>query len=474
MAKDKKPEFLNPDALEKALQQMRRDGKSIYSCQQILTHGLVADDAKLNAYRREIELTCKKFKNYDEVERIIVSDLCKELDGKKYFYFNPTTRERTAVEYSSLISMFSQEYLYKKLQHLLFIYDPKQRETLVQRNDRIVYNLYVPPEWRFEGFYSGKINPESELPAVFVDYITHLLDGDQDSIDYILRWMAYSLIERNRCYLVLIGSFGVGKGTLFEILKLLHGEQNAAEDSAEDYFGTNFNGGMYCKTLYSINEIPKLGKRETNSLKYLESSEIRIEMKNENAKKMLNTINLMLSSNDLDCLDIPPGERRYSIVTLTNKKLLDHWAGDFETKMALLKSPETIDKLGRYLLTQIPVNHETMKKDFKSTTKLAEINEQSLEDWQDYFLFDYCIKNAGQTISVTQVCDAVKQATAVPRHRLSRQTLRELARRFKVPGKKFYVETTVTEGDKHGASALKFSDVHEQPDKSLFNLKVVD
>jgi hypothetical protein len=284
-----------------------------------------------------------------------------------------------------------------------FDYNPKTPVQLYKANDGIwVFNQYRPPEWKSDFFYDNKeIKKVNELPELYEKYFNHLVGRDSKSFNYILDWIAFGLQDRNFCILTTIGMSGAGKGKLSEILELVFGKSNFTR-TGNNLLTKDFNAQVANKQLVYINEASVKDQSQEERVKALVDFSIEIEKKGQDAYNATNYANFYFSSNFLDSIRIPEKDRRFSIVNLTDKQLEDVMTGK-EIDDLLLS--ENICELARYLYYR-PVEKQNMIKPFKSE-RTEEVREAGLSAWQEWFLDDYCIEKAGQTIPMKDVTEAI-------------------------------------------------------------------
>jgi hypothetical protein len=473
MAKRKNDKLLHEISgieMEAWLINVRRQGMSIPSIQYLINKDNT--DVQLALVKaKEVETLCRSFESCDMVEFIIESDLCKVADKDEYFIYNPSTKQRMIMKTSSLSLLFNPDFLYKKAKHLYDSYNPRTTEVYLKVSGQTRFNIYCPPEWYAQHFYNKQPLQPCPMPDIYVEFFNHLVDGDQDSYNYLLKWLANSLKNRNYCYLVTVGKKGVGKGLLYQITELLHGPDNSTWTSGDAFFSTDFNDDLENNTLYYIDEISKLSVKELDRLKQLVNPKLRINGKNAKFKYIDNYINTLVSSNDVAALPVTKDERRFSIISVTDTPTLEKWPDNHDEKVKELLHPDNIAKLGTYLLTQVQYTHTEMLKYFQSKSKMREIESLSLQDWEDYFLFEYCKQKAGETIAISTIIHDVKNGFDNRSIRLSLRVFMELKEKF--PG--FYVKrVTKREDGSDGPIGLGFAPLDKQPKREQFNLEVLD
>lgn len=468
--KKKKIDFENASTLELETWciQMRKQGLTIETLQAIATQDL-SDAETIVEVCKKIKMLCEGFQSHAMVETIINNDLNKIADRDEHFSVNPKTNRVKVIKQSTLYSLFNPEFLYKKVRPVYDTYNPEVPQVYINVDGEECFNLYRPAKWREEYFYNGTKPPPTHLPEIYREFFLHLVKNEAESFEYMLKWLANSLVTRNYCYLVTIGDMGIGKGLLYQIAKQLHGPDNSNENEGEVFIKTGFNSDLDNKTLFYVNEIPPVDEKGANKLKVMVESTLRIEGKGKDAKHVNNYINLMISSNDLSALPIPKNDRRYSIVTLNTLATRD-WKEDHDSWVtALVKTPKNIEQLGKYLLN-MKVDPNEMVNPFKSVEQVRKIKSTQLLDWEDWFLFKYCKDKAGQTIPVIEIASDVRHGANI-NIRVSLRTLKKL--RDKMPGF-FVVRATKLDDGTDGPVGLGFKPLNEQPNRADMKLEIIE
>jgi len=469
----KKTDFtkrLDKPSMEKAIIDLRRKGYSRESVVNTLTHSIESiNTSDMLIYAKEIELAISDFQSSKEVDRIIASELCKLPDSDKYFLYDPETKERNVISPSTLNSLFYPEYIYKKQKIVAEIYDPHTPNVFTNVGNRETYNVYKPADWYSPYFYSKTIPAVTPMPEIYQDFFNHLVNGDKESYDYLLKWICNSIKSRNYTFLCTVGAGGIGKGMLYTLIGSLHGKGNFNAMEGKDFFNSTFNSSLDNKTLFYINELTKLGPAEESRLKVMVEEELNVEAKYVAKKQVKNHINLMVSSNDMSCLTMSAEERRLSFIELTKTRILEvHWKGVFEAKNKQMTDPKNIEALGKHLLSCVEIDPEQMKVPFKSKKQISEIKKLSIADWQDYFLFTFCQDNAGQTLSINHINSRMKESLDSNKVEITRNKLRALKEQY--PG--FWVEVNMPGPDgRSGSTGCKFNTLDKQPTKEQLNLE---
>lgn len=458
--------------LETEVLKLRKAGNSLLSVKSILCNQLLnVKPSDVLAYQDQIDLEIKSYGSFQEAERIIAADICKTTNSDKYFIYDPVSKDRSVYNLSSLTRMFNENYLDRKTKILSETYDPYTDKVYLHLKGKECFNMYRPADWYADYFYKLKQAMPCTMPTIYHDFFTHLVNGDAASYNYLLQWIANSLTTRNRTFLVTIGEQGIGKGMLYELIANLHGKHNSAEILGKDFFNSNFNSAIENKTFFSIDELDKMNETDTNRLKKLESNTLFVERKGVDKFEVNNTMNIMLSSNDLSCFNAPAKERRFSIIELTKIRIdTAHWLGAFDEKNAEMKDPANIKALGTHLLTQVKVDKDLMRAAFKSIRQLEEINQSSILDWQDYFLFTFCQENEDKVIPMIEINTLLREKLNTNKITITKKGLRDLRKSY--PG--IYTEVNMPGiNGRKGSVGIKIYALDQQPTKESFNLGTI-
>lgn len=291
-----------------------------------------------------------------------------------------------------------------------FEYKPLNPGMLLKNKDgTYTYNTYTPPKWQEDWFYSKGVDEPLKIniiPEIYDDFLKHLVGNGKDSeasYEYIIKWLANGLRRKNYCILTTIGKQGIGKGVLGKIMKQLFGDKNYYEGSDRMFKGT-FNSQIADNRLVYCDEISIKDREEEDRLKVVVNDTVEIEKKGVDAKTINNYANFYISSNNMDAISLTADDRRFSIVELTDVKLLEVFSPD---KIKELILPENIDKLARYLW-YVETDEKEMGKVF-ITERTAEVRALGLREWEEYFVFTYCYDNRGKTVLLSDAKEDIKE-----------------------------------------------------------------
>lgn len=251
-------------------------------------------------------------------------------------------------------------------------------------------NLYQIPYYLRT--YSDQ-KPPVDIPTVYLDFFEHLYTTE-DSRDYLMRWLAWSLDPevKQLLYLCNLDSVeGVGKGMLSSVARLLHGKVNS-KILSDKFLKSAFNFQAVGLTLGVVNEVEIQGKEQNNRIKSLIDGEFEVERKGFDIYEVLNQSKWIFNSND-PAIRTTKSSRRFAILDLTdtpllkNVDLLAKYGQKAKTLEKELLDKENIAKLGHYLthyrrfvLDRNPDKYNPGDKFISS--KLLDLVEMSLKAWE--------------------------------------------------------------------------------------------
>ena len=305
-----------------------------------------------------------------------------------------------------------------------FIYDPYRKERVYESDDLISYfNLYEPPSWMVNeyGQYKNEVEKVEEMPELFHRFFDHLSDGKESEYNYIVKWLANAIQDRNYCVLSAIGAPGIGKGVLGNIMLGLVGKDNYSKTDNR-LITKDFNKQLLHKRLVFCDEINIKKTNHMNKFKDLVNDKIEIEGKGVDANLEENFASIYIASNNLDSLFIPENDRRFSVVELTSNRL----DSKFSIKeIEQLNDMKNIEEFAKYLY-HYKVDKAEMLKVHRSK-RLEDIKISTLSDAQEWFLEDYAIEKRNQEVDLSIVQDAFREREFKA---LSRSQMEKLSERF--------------------------------------------
>lgn len=411
------------DSLYRAAKDYQQNGRSIET--------FIEDATKITNHLDQIDLrtiesaynnepTYEPRTDYNEGIRKVVQSsklIVNREDSRDSFLVNTATGETVKMDQKNIKAVLGSDfehYIRNKKVISAIEYQPHQHQILWADKIGIYsYNSYRPPAWKKDLFFGGTLKAMDCLPEIYNLFFKHLLANDEPSFEYLLDWLALSLQERNMTILTAIGEEGIGKGILGEIMEDIHGEGNFIK-VRDTVFKEKFNAPFENRTLVYVDEIKITDRTSLDRIKDVVNWQIEIEKKGEDPKSVRNHASFYLSSNSYDAIPIDAGQRRFSIIQLTDTKLKDsELSQKWPTIQKLvdeLRSPENIESLAAYLYGRI-VDQKKMLEPFVSE-RADEVKEASLKDWESWVINDWCKSR----INPTKEIPMAEMQTAIKSH----------------------------------------------------------
>jgi hypothetical protein len=216
-----------------------------------------------------------------------------------------------------------------------------------------IYNRYWPPAHPASG---GEIK-------TFEAFFARLIPNDTER-----EWMWNYLAHKARrpwvpmiAVIMVAEEFGTGRGTLFDILELLFGEDYVVPCTFGELTGTaagaRFNDRLANALIATVNEAAdedgyQQARRRLdyealkNAIEPSPTARHRFEAKGQHAYAQRSARTTMIATNHRDVVKLPPADRRFCVITCGSKMTLAERA-DIR---AWMEVPENIGALHRALL----------------------------------------------------------------------------------------------------------------------------
>lgn len=376
--------------------------------------------------------------DYDEGlrKRILKSHLIVNQEESAHsFLVNMETGETLNIDLKNIKSVLKSDfdfYVSTKKVIAAIDYDPHQHKLLFQDSSGLYcYNSYRAPLWKQALFFGGSIASTPNLPELYKEFLLHLTANDLPSFEYLLDWLAISLQGRNMTILTAIGEEGIGKGILGELMEDLHGVGNFIK-VRDNVFKEKFNAPFENRSLVYVDEIKISDRTALDRIKDVVNWQIEIENKGKDPKSVRNHASFYLSSNSFDAIPIDHGQRRFSIIQLTDTKLNKSDFGlKWETVQKLvdeLRDPKNISELASYLFYR-SVDHKKMLEPFVSERAL-DVKEAGLKDWENWVIYDWCEKR--RSLSNIKIGELQKAILEQFKHikGIGRRPIEDLSKKF--------------------------------------------
>ena len=260
-----------------------------------------------------------------------------------------------------------------------FFFDPYNPDLKIVTKDTdggamTHINTYIKPKWMKNAEASKK------CPEVLDQFMKHLLPNAEQR-EYCLQWMAEAIFGRNETYLVLNGDKGVGKNTIYEIMKAVVGARYSVTAPAS-LTTSHFNSVLMNKRLILLDEY-KITRSNHLFLKKIINKNQTIEKKGFDADTEIETFNsFMVFHNSVSDMYVEKDDRRFSVLDITHKNLTAIWTPDYIHELMVdLNDPssEITKAIGQYLMY-------IFKAEFNNVTpfkgeKFHEIVEYHMPTW---------------------------------------------------------------------------------------------
>lgn len=384
-----------------------------------------------------VERTVEEYPDYELIQFFMKSKIVVDREGEddKIYLYNSVENKIITITSSKLNAMISRKLKWDHRRYTCqFTYDPYNRQKLFSNDNQWNFNTYEPPFWYEDSFYTGKEQEDniSEIPKIYERFFKHLVNNDKPSYEYVLNWLANMLQARNYCMLTTIGNQGIGKGVLGDIMRNLVGESNYSKTDKK-IFTKDFNNQAANVRLLYVNEFKITNVDQENKLKALIDDTIEIEAKGKDAKLQNNYASIYLSSNNMDCVRLSKDDRRFSIIELTENKLVN--VLEKEEIEDLLK-PSNIRDLALYLMQRQFDDKEMMKVFTSTRTEL--IRSNSYNQWHEWLVDEFIPENLGKVIPVKELTNIVAEECDLNRgpSRRKFQEFEQMYGKIKVKNKK--------------------------------------
>lgn len=358
-----------------------------------------------SAFRREVKNPRDTiFDNNDELKNSLLNSILvtDAVDATNYFFYNTEAMRQEFFDRNNLPKILSQEERKNMKSVLAYMnYEPGNNNVFFRdRRGYLVYNTYEPPFWKRDLFYHGKEIPQGRIPENIDKYLKHFTDGDKESYEYVLDWIATAMRSRNYTVLTAIGNEGVGKGVLFGIMRTIFGDNNS-KIVTDRVFKTNFNDQLENKHLVFIDEISLEDKTSYDKFKAIVNDEMEVEGKNRDAKTIENKASYYVASNHYTALKIDNGDRRISAIQIADRSLLEVIPAD---EVKNLFTEETVKDFA-YFLYHRKVTRNMMKP-FRSE-RFNDILEANTKPWVEYLITRFHKEHVGQNVATSYVKDQI-------------------------------------------------------------------
>jgi len=276
-------------------------------------------------------------------------------------------------------------------------YNPYRYEALFEDYDAwgelVPYvNYYTPPRWvkvKAQKSYGGKIRT----------LIDHLFPEPEEK-EKVLDWMHHSITTKCGTILCLVGNRGIGKTLLVSnLLSALMGESNVEVVNSE-ILEEKFNSAFKNKRLLLFEEVEITSDKALNKFKAFCNERIVVEEKGQDSETVTSFASMVVMLNNTSQLKVMPQERRFSIPTLTEKRLLDVMsAKEISDFVQELRNPESVmlAEFGEWLRARKP---RLGTLDAIKGKYYFQVSATNLEDWKSFLITELAKMEVGDKMTI--------------------------------------------------------------------------
>jgi len=172
-----------------------------------------------------------------------------------------------------------------------------------------------------------KIEYTNEKIKLIIDYLTLLVNNDEILFNHLILWLAhivkYPASKTGQAIFLYSNTHGTGKTTFIRLLRALLGSIHCRTMNNIENLFNKFNQYLSDTTIINVEEPRSTWnerKKDFGILKDLITGDtIDVENKGENGKEDMKSFsNYIFTSNNIDCIPIEHGDRRYFIIKVPN------------------------------------------------------------------------------------------------------------------------------------------------------------
>ena len=251
-------------------------------------------------------------------------------------------------------------------------------------DDKVLHiNTFHPQDWKK---VPTPVGPVSQ-PQEFCELIEHLIPLEADR-DFFIHWFYRSLIARARTFLILCGDPGVGKTTVKDVFKAVHGPDNTVDGKKSTLSG-QFNAQLAFGTLMWFDEL-KYSEENENFMKEMPNDTMAIEFKGVDTTRSTELNNSYVISNNKPRDNyIAMDSRKFAPIGITNVRLDKIWSSskidNFRGKLNPRDTRydvEFVAHIAHWILQEGPKYDGRYLNDEYSSRRLQELRHTSLSKWK--------------------------------------------------------------------------------------------
>jgi len=320
----------------------REDGITIH---YILNICKKDNKRKFNAWikKHDYEIPEQKNKITKINEGPTYTEIKKIIENENYFFIkHPTSLARMVKDKFYLIGEKTKQELLLA-PHIYKEYDPK-KEKYVDKSfypnwcrdpERKIYEtiefepnpkLQNPLNYNmFKGFdlYDPDLEFDESQIATFMDMFRHVFTSDKE-INHVLDWIAHIIQKPYKktdvCLIFYSNTHGVGKNSIQLLLCEMMAKYTATLNTIDD-MKSKFNSHLANKLILYGDEIKARGSDIHNQIKgIITRKRMMVEPKGITPYEINDCANYLFTTNNINCVKIDEGDRRFSIINCNEKK----------------------------------------------------------------------------------------------------------------------------------------------------------
>jgi hypothetical protein len=246
-------------------------------------------------------------------------------------------------------------------------------EFIIDKDDndyknKDIYNSYVRPDYNI-----GDIDM-----SIIFDYINRVLCSNDDKLaNYINEWIT-TLIQKGRTEqcIVLMGTKGCGKGSFYEIVKLLVGDEYSSVITDINRITQRFNSVLNRKSLILLDEVVSdagtFVKIQNDMKGKITNKKLSLEFKGVDvAFDVTNNISYIITTNGFNPVQVTEDNRRYCIIDISESEKNNR---DYFGKLYEFVENNKEQIRGYYMNRKCVNNLEGIRPKTKKELELLELN----------------------------------------------------------------------------------------------------
>jgi len=185
-----------------------------------------------------------------------------------------------------------------------------------------VFNLWTPFTY---DLFDSDYEKDMEGLDFFINHFKILCNHEESVFDYFIKWTARMIQfpELKSTAPMFIGKQGIGKGSYFDLLKVLMGDKKVLQTQKPDqYVWGNFNGKLANAFLVNIDELSKKQTLEAEGIikGLITEPTILINEKGKESYEMQSYHKFIFTTNKENPIETEKGDRRMVIIRCSDEK----------------------------------------------------------------------------------------------------------------------------------------------------------